>query len=49
LKVRASSGAAARRGRYWWQAYPMAGLTVGWIAIALIGWRVWTAFNSHHA
>lgn len=37
------------RIRYWWQARPMAGLTVGWITIALVGWRVWTAFNGHRA
>jgi hypothetical protein len=41
--VKASSRAAVGRIRYWWQARPMAGLLVGWIAIALIGWRVWAA------
>ena len=36
------------RIRYWWQTRPMAGLTVGWIAIGLIGWRVWIAVFGHH-
>lgn len=44
--VRPSPEAALSHVRYWWQTRPMAGLTVGWIAIALVGWRVWEAFNS---
>jgi hypothetical protein len=27
----------------------MVGLLAGWIAIALVGWRVWAALNGHHA
>jgi predicted negative regulator of RcsB-dependent stress response len=46
--VKALSAAALRHVRYWWQTRPMVGLTVGWIVIALIGWRVWAAFNGHH-
>lgn len=40
--MRTSSGMVFGRVRYWWQTRPMAGLTVGWIAIALVAWRVWT-------
>jgi hypothetical protein len=47
--VKTSSGAALGRGRYWWQAHPMASLIAGWAVIALIGWRAWTAFNGHVA
>ena len=43
--VKTSSRAALGRVRYWWQNHPMAGLTAGWIAIGLVGWRVWIAFN----
>jgi hypothetical protein len=46
--VKTSSGAALGRIRYWWQAYPMAGLTVGWIAIAAVVWRLWTLLGHHH-
>ena len=46
--MKASSEAALGHVRYWWQTRPMVGLTVGWITIALVGWRVWTAFNRHH-
>lgn len=45
----ASSRAAVGRIRYWWQARPMIGLLVGWVAIALVGWRVWSALNGRHA
>jgi len=27
----------------------MIGLLVGWITIALIGWRVWSLLNGHDA
>jgi hypothetical protein len=47
--VRISSGAAVVRIRYWWQAHPMAGLLAGWVAIALIGWRVWAALHGRQA
>jgi len=47
--VKLSTGAAVVRIRYWWQAHPMAGLLAGWIAIALIGWRVWAALHGRHA
>jgi hypothetical protein len=47
--VRASSRTAVGRIRYWWQAHPMVGLAAGWIAITLIGWRVWAALNGHPA
>ena len=40
--------ASSEAVRYWWQTRPMVGLTVGWITIALVGWRVWAAFNRHH-
>ncbi len=46
--MKASSEAALGHVRYWWQTRPMVGLTVGWITIALVGWRVWAAFNRHH-
>jgi hypothetical protein len=49
LNVKASSRAAGGRIRYWWQARPMIGLLAGWIAIALVGWRVWIVLNGHHA
>jgi predicted negative regulator of RcsB-dependent stress response len=42
-----TSEAALGRIRYWWQTRPMAGLTVGWIVIILIGWRVWAAVFGH--
>ena len=47
--MRTTSRASLGHIRYWWQAHPMTGLLVGWIAIALIGWRVWSALNSHSA
>ncbi len=47
--VSASSKTAIGRIRYWWQARPMVGLLAGWIVIALIGWRVWSALNGRHA
>ena len=46
--MKASSEAALGHVRYWWQTRPMVGLSVGWITIALVGWRVWAAFNRHH-
>ena len=46
--MKASSEAALGHVRYWWQTRPMVGLTVGWITIALVGWRVWAVFNRHH-
>jgi hypothetical protein len=46
--VKTSSRAALGRGRYWWQSHPMAGLTAGWVAIALVGLWVWSAFNVGH-
>ncbi len=45
-RVRTSSETG--RIRYWWQARPMAGLLAGWIAIGLIGWRVWAALSGQH-
>ena len=48
FSVRPSSEPALGRIRHWWQARPMAGLAAGWIAIALVGWRVWSVLNSHH-
>ncbi|MBO9710640.1 MAG: hypothetical protein J7521_20755 [Caulobacter sp.] len=45
----ASSKTVGGRIRYWWQAHPMVGLAAGWIAIALVGWRVWSALSGHHA
>ena len=47
--MKASSEAAGGRVRYWWQARPMTGLTVGWAAIALVGWRIWAAVRGHPA
>jgi hypothetical protein len=29
----------------WWQARPLAGLVVGWLAIGVLVWQFWTAFN----
>jgi hypothetical protein len=49
LKVRGSSRATAGRWRYWWQTRPLTGLLAGWLAIALVGWRVWSALNGHPA
>ncbi len=46
--VTVSSGAAFGRVRYWWQTRPLIGLTVGWIVIALVAWRVWAALFHHH-
>jgi hypothetical protein len=46
-KVQTSSGGG--RVRHWWQARPMAGLIVGWVAICVIGWRVWAILFGHHA
>jgi hypothetical protein len=47
--VGTSSRTTDRHRRHWWQARPMIGLLAGWLAIALIGWRVWSALNGHHA
>ncbi len=46
--VKTSSEAAQGRIRYWWQARPMTGLLAGWLAIALVGWRLWSGLNGHH-
>ncbi|MBO9708823.1 MAG: hypothetical protein J7521_11480 [Caulobacter sp.] len=42
-------GAVLGGVRYWWQDHPMAGLTIGWIAIGLLAWRLYTAFFGHTA
>jgi hypothetical protein len=47
--VKTSSKTTVRRVRYWWQARPLAGLAVGWIAIALGGWRIYAALIGSHA
>jgi hypothetical protein len=47
--VKTSSRTTVHRARYWWQARTMAGLTVGWIAIALGGWRICAALIGSHA
>ncbi|WP_165189074.1 hypothetical protein [Caulobacter soli] len=46
--MKTSSEAAQGRIRYWWQARPMTGLLAGWLAIALVGWRLWSGLNGHH-
>jgi hypothetical protein len=47
--MKPSPGTAHGGIRYWWQTRPIAGLMAGWVAIALVGWRVWAVLNGHRA
>ena len=41
--VKTSAGGALGGIRFWWQTRPLTGLAVGWLVIAVIGWRLWAA------